>query len=41
MLSKEDINEAVGVFIQSSVEDLDDKNVETICGQLAALLDDG
>uniref|UniRef100_A0A915Q1U3 ABC transporter domain-containing protein n=1 Tax=Setaria digitata TaxID=48799 RepID=A0A915Q1U3_9BILA len=41
LFSKEDVVEAVGVHIQSSVEGLSDEAVELVCEKLALLLHDG
>lgn len=41
LLSKEDVVEAIGVHIQSSVEGLSDEAVELVCEKLALLLHNG
>ncbi|EJW70663.1 hypothetical protein WUBG_18431 [Wuchereria bancrofti] len=41
LLSKEDVVEAVGVHIQSSVEGLSDEAIDLVCEKLALLLHNG
>lgn len=41
LLSKEDVVEAVGVHIQSSIEGLSDEAIELVCEKLALLLHNG
>ncbi|KAM3722816.1 ATP-binding cassette sub-family F member [Dirofilaria immitis] len=41
LLSKEDVVEAIGVHIQSSVEGLSDEAIELVCEKLASLLHNG
>lgn len=41
LLSKEDVIEAVGMHIQSSVEGLSDEATELVCEKLASLLHNG